>query len=424
LAPANADVRVALGWALQDEGSLNEAGEHFRAAQASHPNYSPVYFNLGGLHEELGELKEAEANFREAIRLQPRFALPHGRLATLLRGKLPAADRAELEVRLADPATGRGARARLLFARAHVLDAFGEYPAAADCLNEANAITTQLARGKRIYVPAEHERFVDGIIRGFNADFFARMAGAGIETRQPIFVFGMPRSGTTLIEQVLAGHPQVSGAGELRFGGESFEALPPPPQSGGGPVSGMPHIDSATLHRLAERHLDRLGALDGGRSDRIVDKMPDNYLYLGLLATMFPQATFIHCRRDLRDVAVSCWMTDFRMITWANDPAHIAHRCTQYTRMMRHWKTALPAPVVEVNYEETVADLEGVARRIVAACHLDWDPVCLDFHRLQRPVRTASATQVRQPMYTKSLGRWKNYEHELVGLFAALPADS
>ena len=154
----------------------------------------------------------------------------------------------------------------------------------------------------------------------------------------------------------------------------------------------MPRLDAGSLPRLAERHLEQLALHDGGRADRVVDKMPDNYLYLGLLAALFPRATFIHCRRDLRDVAVSCWMTDFRTIRWANDPGHIAGRFREYRRLMDHWRAVLPVPVHEVDYEETVADLEGVARRLLEACGLEWDPACLEFHRTERTVRTASLT--------------------------------
>ena len=186
----------------------------------------------------------------------------------------------------------------------------------------------------------------------------------------------------------------------------------------------MPHLDAASIQRLAEQHHERLRALDGGRAERVVDKMPDNYMYVGFLAALFPHATFIHCRRDLRDVAVSCWMTDFRSIRWANDPGHIAARFRQYRRLMDHWRTVLPASIHEVHYEETVADLEGVARRLVAACGLDWESACLEFHRKRRPVRTASVVQVRQPVYQQSAGRWKNYETTLADLFAGLPRET
>ena len=174
-------------------------------------------------------------------------------------------------------------------------------------------------------------------------------------------------------------------------------------------------MDRETARRLASRHLERLRALSPAAL-RIVDKMPENYLYLGLLASLFPRAKFIHCRRDLRDVAVSCWMTHFQEIRWANDQQHIASRFHEYQRMMEHWRKVLPVPLLEVDYEETVADLEGVARRLVAWCGLEWEPKCLEFHQAKRPVRTASAVQVRQPVYRTSVGRWKHYEQSLATL--------
>jgi hypothetical protein len=152
--------------------------------------------------------------------------------------------------------------------------------------------------------------------------------------------------------------------------------------------------------------------------------MPDNYLYLGLLAMLFPNAKFIHCRRDLRDVAVSCWMTNFRHIRWASDTVDIASRFHDYQRLMDHWRGVLPVPLLEVDYEETVADLEGMARRLVAWCDLKWEPGCLAFHESKRPVRTASLTQVRQPIYKHSVARWKHYEPALGELFGKLSLEA
>ena len=163
-------------------------------------------------------------------------------------------------------------------------------------------------------------------------------------------------------------------------------------------------------------------AIDGGPSPRIVDKMPENYLYLGLLSVLFPRATFIHCRRDLRDVAVSCWMTDFSSIRWANDFDHIASRFRQYRRIMDHWRAVLPvAGPSRSTTRRRSTTWKAVARRLIAACGLEWEPACLEFHRTERPVRTASVTQVRQPVYSESVARWKNYEPALAELFAALP---
>lgn len=247
---------------------------------------------------------------------------------------------------------------------------------------------------------------MDRVRAAFDADFCARLRDAGSESERPVFIFGLPRSGTTLVEQVLASHSQVHGAGELRLGRDHFEAL------GGGKeeqaLATVATLDAETIRRLAQTHLEHLRALDG-TAVRIVDKMPDNYLYLGVLAALFPRATFIHCRRDVRDVAVSCWMTQFRSISWANHPDHIAARFRDYGRLMQHWQGVLPVPLLEVRYEDMVADLEGQARRLIEACGLVWESACMHFHRTQRPVRTASVSQVRQPLYSRSVARWKHY---------------
>ena len=238
--------------------------------------------------------------------------------------------------------------------------------------------------------------------------------GLGSDSERPVFIFGLPRSGTTLTEQVLASHSRVHGSGELPLAREAFDALPATLGLDLEPAACLGRLDATAARRLAAAHLDCLSALDA-TADRVVDKMPDNYLYLGLLATLFPRARFIHCRRDLRDVAVSCWMTHFRQIRWANDPAHIAHRFKNYVGLMDHWRSALPVPVLEVSYEEMVADLEGQARRLLSFCGLDWEPSCLAFHETSRPTcRTEEAwrrsagrsTTARSPAGGTTSWRW------------------
>jgi tetratricopeptide (TPR) repeat protein len=421
LEPDRASAHLSLGWAMQDESRFQEAREHYEAAIQLQPDFAAAYLNLGGLQEELGDMAAAERSFRTSLEKQPAYALPHARLATLLRSKLTEADLAALEERVKDDKLAENPRARLLFALAHALDGKGEYARAAECLRESNALSMETNRTRRDYSPADHEKFVDGLIRSFDRDLFARLAGAGSQTRRPVFVFGLPRSGTTLVEQVLASHSKVYGAGELRLARRSFEGIPGVLGRSGAPRECVSFLDHAAVNQLAETHLGRLAAIDGGGSARVVDKMPDNYMYIGLLSIMFPRATFVHCRRDLRDIAVSCWMTDFRSIRWSNDQKNIAERFRQYHRVMSHWKEVLPVPVLEVNYEETVSDLEVTARRMIEACGLPWEPACLEFHRTERPIRTASVMQVRQPVYQRSVARWKNYEPALGELFAGLP---
>ncbi len=247
-------------------------------------------------------------------------------------------------------------------------------------------------------------------------DFFRHAGDFGLDAELPVFVVGLPRSGTTLVEQILASHSQVFGAGEIALGRDTMAALG---EKGADFIEGLRRLDRQTAHRLASRHLQSLRAFHA-TALRIVDKMPDYFFSLGLLAILFPRAKLIHCRRDLRDVAVSCWMTHFREVRWTSDQGHMVSRFHQYQRLMEHWRKVLPVPLLEVDYEETVADPEGVARKLVAWCGLAWEPGCLEFHRTRRPVRTASAVQVRQPVFRTSVGRWKHYEQALAPLFARL----
>ena len=216
LEPARPSARIALGRALQEEGRLAEAREHYLKADELQPHASQPQINLGWLHELKGDMDEAEAAFRRAIARQPKLPAAHARLASLLRGKLPDCDVAALEERLSEADLGERPRSHLLFGLAHVLDGRGAYVRAAECLQEANALALKAENERHEYQPADHERYVDGLIEAFDVDFFSRLAGTGSDSRRPVFVFGMPRSGTTLVEQILASHSRVHGAGELR----------------------------------------------------------------------------------------------------------------------------------------------------------------------------------------------------------------
>ena len=155
-------------------------------------------------------------------------------------------------------------------------------------------------------------------------------------------------------------------------------------------------------------------------ADFVADKMPDNYMMVGLLAAMFPRAKFIHTRRDLRDIAVSCWMTNFKNIHWATDMEHIAHRLRNYVRVTDHWRKVLPVEMLEVDYQDTVNDFPGTARKLLEFCGLEWTDKVMQYHKAERAVRTASLSQVRQQIYTTSLERWRNYEKALSPIFEKL----
>lgn len=420
--PRLPEAHHGLGFVRHQQGQLAEAAASYREVIRLRPAFAPGYCNLGSLLEELGDMTGAESSYRTALRYDPALPAAHAQLATLLRGKLAEEDLAALRGVLANPRLTLHQRLALDFGLAHVLDGRGDYAAAADHLRRGNAQCLALwERQGQGYDPDAHSAFVGKLCAVFSPAFFAGVRGFGLDTERPVFVVGLPRSGTTLTEQILASHSRVFGAGELNLVKSGFDSLPLVMGSPLAPADCIPRLDRPTVRGMARHHLDALARLDPS-ADRVVDKMPDNYLYLGLLATLFPKARIVHCRRDLRDVAVSCWMTNFRHIRWAADPDHLAARFTDYVRVMEHWRRVLPVPVLEVDYRETVDDLEAVARRLIDWCGLGWEPSCLAFHRTARPVRTASVTQVRQPIYRRSVGRWKNYEPVLGSLFARLAA--
>lgn len=421
-----------LGWALQQDGRLREAAACFERGRALDPDNLDLLVNQGAMHEELGEMAEAEACFRRAHELYPAAPMPLSHLAQLLRGKLPEQDRIDLRCRLYETRLDFATRTAMLFAQAHVCDGVGEYAEAAGCLEIANRMAEQIRRrGNQSYNAVEHREFVDSLVENFTPKLFGRLAGTGDGSRQLVFVFGLPRSGTTLVEQVLASHSRVHAAGELRVARDTFESIP---KVLGRPLSEslsacLPALTPSEVQKLVERHWTGLRAsMQKGsvhaNPERIADKMPDNYLYLGLLALLFPQATYVYVRRDLRDIAVSCWMTSFRSIRWADDRDNLAERFGQHQRLMDHWAQVLPIPIYELHYERLVEDFESEARRLLAACGLEWEPACAAFHETRRPIRTASVTQVRQPLYKKSLARWRHYEKYLADLFERIQAQA
>jgi tetratricopeptide (TPR) repeat protein len=420
--PAYAGAHNGLGFALDEMGELAEAETHLREAIRLEPDLAAAHVNLGNVQQQLGRLPAAEDCFRQAILYKPDYAVAHGQLATLLRGRLPDEDLRNMQSLLEGGNASEAGGAALHFGLAHVLDARGQFDLAAEHLRQANALQLAgLRKRGRSYRADDHTTFVDNMIAACTPQLFERTRGLGSESQRPIFVIGLPRSGTTLTEQILASHSQVFGAGELRFGRQDFEGLPAALGCHDAPFECLPKLDGTAIGRLAQTHLVALADLDE-RAPNVVDKMPDNYLYLGLLQILFPRARFIHVRRDLRDTAVSCWMTNFKQIRWACDEEHIARRFADYQRLMTHWRGVLPEPLLEVDYEETVADVERVARRLVEWCGLAWEPQCLAFHETARPVRTASVSQVRQPIYARSVQRWRNYQPSLASLFARLPS--
>jgi tetratricopeptide (TPR) repeat protein len=422
LDPNFAEARFLLANVFFEQGRFADAQTEYRALLVQQPNNPAIHCRLAEMLLEMNQREEALASLRTALRIYPQCVPALAQLAAQLGERMPAEEQAALRRLLDDPNVLEGDRAALLFALGQICDARGDYDEAAQHLTRANQIENATwQRSGRGYSAPAHTAFVDRLLSTFALAFFQRARGFGLDSERPVFIVGLPRSGTTLLEQVLASHSKVFGAGELRFAREDFEAL-------GGGSDGthearafdlLQSIDADVVRQMARRHLDRLDALNS-TAERIIDKMPDNYLYIGFMALLFPRARFLHCCRDPRDVAVSCWITHFREIPWSNDAEQMASRFEQYRRVMEHWHTVLPVSVLDVHYEDMVADLPGVVRRALTFLDLEFEPACLEFYRNQRPVRTASLSQVRQPIYRRSVGRWRHYQKALQPLFDRL----
>jgi tetratricopeptide (TPR) repeat protein len=409
--------------ALFELGDVEGATASQREALRIFPEAPGLHAALGYTLSTAGDIPNAVEQFNKALGLNPHCISALAGLATT-QGRDTGDDIITRgEELLAAPWMTDERRSSLRFGLAHVCDGRGEYPRAAEHMISANQLQKKYweERGQG-YSAAAHRRYVDRLIAGFTPEYFQRLAGFGRNTERPVFVLGMPRSGTTLTEQILASHPAAHGAGERRFIDLGFSVLP---QALGLKIPRAECLSQVTpeaVQRIADWHLEQLQLLDGGKAARIIDKMPDNYQLIGWILTLFPQAKIIWCNRDVRDVALSCWITNFARIRWANDLEDLAERINDYQRLMTHYRKVLPVRIFTLDYAQLVSDQEGTSRRLLEFVGLEWDPACLTFHQTQRLVRTASATQVRKPMYKHAVARWRHYEAMLQPLLDRLDA--
>jgi tetratricopeptide (TPR) repeat protein len=392
----------------------------YREAIRLRPDRAETHASFGVVLLELGQVEEARAAFEDTLRLNPNHPEALTSLAQILRDRFPEVHQAAALDVLADQDVPLFHRGTLANSLAEVHDARQELSRAVELVHQSHASFLEMARERGlVYDPAGHHAYVDRIIAAYNPAFFERVRGWGSDSELPIFIVGLPRSGTTLAEQVLASHPQVFGAGELHIVNDCFQLLPARVGKITSSLACLAHLTSPLVAQLTRYYLDRL-RVSSATAERIVDKMPENCFHLGLIATLFPRARLIHVRRDPRDVALSCWMTAFRNLLWPLRAEHIRERIREHVRLMEHWRRVLPVPLLEIDYEDLIDDTEAAARRLVAWCGLSWDPACLTPHQTRRVVRTASRIQVRQPIYRRSVGRWKHYEPFLGALFAGL----
>ncbi|SLM48877.1 putative Sulfotransferase [Nitrospira japonica] len=406
-APGSSRARNRLAQELSGCGQVDEAEALFRRSLAQRPEDLDAWFGLGQAMEDLGRAQLAPACYLRILEQQPAHGLALGQYLAVVKDEAEAAPWiAQAQGALTRPETPDEAKALVGYGLAKYHDRRGRYDQAAQAGQAANVARRRKAGP--LNRTALQTR-VDGIIETYQAEFFTERRSFGIGTDQPVFIVGLPRSGTTLIEQILAAHPLMHGAGELpdlsRLAAQSMAGQKQAPWKAASRLG-----DVMTSRLLAHEYLQALRRNAPPDCPRISDKQPLNFFHLAFAALLFPNARVIHCRREAKDNVLSIWMENFNADQrYATDFADLAFFRAQYERIMNHWQTALPLQILDVQYEDVVGDLEGQCRRLIDFLNAPWSERCLNFHQQDRAVQTPSRGQVRQPIYTKSVGRWRHY---------------
>ena len=432
--PAYAEAHNNLGNVLMAAGDRGGAVLAFRQAITFKPEYPEAHANLGGALYVLDRFADAEAAYRGLLEMIPDWpeALNGLGVVLLAGSRLEEAEKcfrraaeakpelsqavynlvssgaqmddgqiSAIEARLAGEGLAGSDRIDFHFALGQLYDAKGDADAAFTHFRSGNDLRRAgLAAQGHVFDAEDHDRLVERIIEASPPGFFEGRQGLADE--RPVFIVGMPRSGTTLVEQIAASHPDVFGAGEGSAIADMVSRLP------GDYPGNMEALEDPEA--LARAYMERLQSL-APDSSRIIDKTPFNFLYLGLIARLFPEARIVHCRRDAMDTGLSCYFQNFvAPHPWSTELGDISRYLGAEARLMEHWQAVLPMPIFEIRYEDLIADQEGESRRLIDALGLPWDAACLAFHENKRWVRSASNWQVRRPLHGGSVGRWKAYE--------------
>jgi tetratricopeptide (TPR) repeat protein len=420
LRPDNAVMHFRLGMTLFYAGDPKGAEASCRHATSLGPDFAPAWRGLGQMLRVLGRFEEARACFQRAIELDPEQPVADAGLAAIGQRAVDEEQLQRLRNLLASPDRPTAVRSEAGFALGMLLDNADRYDEAFACFSAANALRRQqLAAAGEVFDLAALRRQVDGLIESCTPALYSVVEGDANQSEAPVFIVGMPRSGTSLIEQIAATHSRVSGAGELKDIGTIVETIQT--HSRDRPAE---QLNPDLARWLADGYVAKLQRLRSGK-ERVIDKMPDNILHLGVIAVLLPMSRIIFCRRDFRDTCLSCYFHRFdEPIPYTQDLVDCVLRALEIERLADHWRGVLPLRMLTIDYEALIADLEGESRRLIEFLGLDWEPSCLDFYKTERPVLTASAWQVRQPIYTRSVGRWRKYERHLGPLFEVLAKGS
>lgn len=400
LKPRHVDAQVSLGLTLVLVGRLRDARDCFDKVLRVAPRHAGASFGLGQVASLEGHFDEAEALFKGALESAAQMPAAWAALAGLRRMTAADAPWRKSAERIAASGIAPLEEADLRFAIGKYCDDTGDFEAAFQSFKHANELQRSAAES---YDRKGRTSFVDEMIRIYPRESFSAAEDGCSDSMKPVFVLGMMRSGTSLVEQIISSHPAARGAGELPFWNDAvrkYEA-----------VIRNRWLAPKIRKKLAESYLNILAGYSPDAL-RVVDKATFNADHLGLIHAVFPKARLIYVRRDPLDACLSCYFHQLSTAhNFALDLADLAHYYREHRRLMEHWQRVLPAgSLLEVPYEELVCDQETWIRRIVAFLGLEWDEHCLNFYRTERPVLTASFWQVRQKMYRSSVGRWRNYE--------------
>ncbi len=406
-----AAVHANLANAFLSIAKVDDAITHYRRALSIRPRFAEAEYGLAQALRDNGDLAEAIDHYKIALEQNRTHASAMTSLAIVsdsLEDDMHA--RIRNTYKLAAPDSDE--RKLLSFALGRHEEKLVNFERAAELFTEGNAIH----RATLDYSPEKSAEQITRISAVFDEDFFRSRMGSGVSTEAPIFIVGMPRSGTTLVEQILASHPEVSGGGELSQFPATVFPMMQELHSHGFP-------DAATLlqpnhvTKIARDYLEGLDETITG-TPRFTDKLPGNFLMVGLIRLVFPNARIVHCTRDARDTCLSMFKIFFPSggHHFSYDLGELIDYHRNYQALMQHWKSLFGDSIIEANYETIVTDPETSIRTLLDRCGLEFDQRCIDFHATKRVVRTASAVQVRKPIYTSSIGAWKNYAPYLPGL--------
>jgi len=422
LKPDDPDALNVMGRVAAERERSDEALDYYRRALTIKPDLADAHNNMGNALKELGQFDDARAAFEKAIELDPRMTGAFFNLADIKKFHADDTMLRAMEEMAADIGSfTEEEQTQLHFALAKAYGDLGEHQRSFRRLLDGNA----LKRRRIAYDEAEVLGLFDRLAAIFTPELMREKQRLGDSTPVPVFVVGMPRSGTTLVEQILASHPKVFGAGELRQLNQIVAQVCSSDHGAAGFPEMVPGMSGEQLRTLGAKYLASVRGLAPDAA-RITDKMPSNFLFVGMIRLAMPNARIVHVRRDPVDTCLSCFSKLFAgEQNHTYDLGELGRYYRRYDALMAHWRRVLPKSCfLEVQYEEVVADTEQQARRIVAHAGLEWNEACLAFHETKRPVRTASASQVRQPIYKSAIGRWLPYKDLLTPLLTELPAKS